>query len=349
MSDMISELSPIFGSTKPYKSPLIMCSPDKDFSVSGRNKDKKERIAEAIRDLRLVIDGLQMQDGKLDSTSLPQAMSAVARTSSIFLRKLVLGDRDKRESRLLDNAVMKLLSLRLQPLRRIPSDRRRTIETGFSVSDGFVQFTKIDEPGPILPTQRLSFKAQSLRFSIVWPLPGMTDWVDQPTDAKPWLISPEQLFQITSSRSMNCNDWLDQKVLIFDSTPVALKHIIRNVANFEGAHAINVGTENNPIQNSKKKQKQVPIHLLNSIFLFGIPLPHIIVIETALYIYEQLLKESSSIGLQADEFSSVRPGLSCTPEQARSSHPEWLGFEGGMTLAFSSEPKSAQFTIRPVG
>ena len=321
--------------------PHVTLAPSQGVPVSGRHKDKKERISEAIRELQLAIDGLQMQEGRQGSRNPQHTVSAFARMCSVFLRKLVLGDYGKRETRLLDDAVMKTLNLRLPPLRKIRSDRRRVIRTGWAIRDGSVQFTKIDEPGPVLPTYRFHVAAQEIQFSVEWPLPGTADWVGTPTDANPWLVSAEQLFETASGRSMTCDNWLGQQVIVFDSTPVSLKCIIRSIANFEGAHAINMAALN-------KNKRGAPLHLLNSVTLFGVPLPHIIVIETALYLYERLVQEPFMKRREGD-YCSVRPGFTCTPEQACSSEPDWLQFDGSMTLVFSSEPQAARYSIKPPG
>ncbi len=87
---------------------------------------------------------------------------------------------------------------------------------------------------------------------------------------------------------MTCDNWLGQQVMVFDSTSVSLKCIIQSIANFEGAHAINMAALNeNNGRKSRRKKRGVPLHLLNSVTLFGVPLPHIIVIGTALYLYER--------------------------------------------------------------
>ncbi len=319
-------------------------TPTTGNTVSGRHKDKKDRISEALNDLQLAIGGLRAQKGRIP----PQTCSSFARICSVFLRKLVLGDRGESKTRLLDDAVLSSLAIHLQPVRKIPRDRRRTIHTGFGVSNGFMQLTKLDEPGPVLPTYRLPFAAQDVRFEIDWPLPGTADWNRIPTEEAPWLMDAGQLFNTGSGRTLRCDDWLGQQVVVFDNRPVSLKDIIRNIANFEGAHAIDeAGLSDTRAGKSPKSRRRVPLHLLNSITLFGIPFPHIIVMETALYLYEQLLQEPS-IARQEGEVWSAKPSFTCNFEQALSSRPKWLQFDGSMTMVFSSEPRSTQHTIKPV-
>ena len=45
----------------------------------------------------------------------------------------------------------------------------------------------------------------------------------------------------------------------------------------------------------------------------------------------------------------VKPSFACPEEQAKSSRPDWLRFDGVMVMVFSSEPKLTRHTIRPVG
>lgn len=320
-------------------------TPSTGNTVSGRHKDKKERISEALNDLQLAISGLGAQKGQIS----PQALSSFARICSVFLRKLVLGDRGDSKTRLLDDAELASLAIRFQPIRKIPRDRRRTIHTGIGVSDGFMQLTKIDEPGPTLPTYRLPFAAQDVRFEIVWPLPGVADWNRIPTQEAPWHMDAGQLFNTGSGRSLRCDKWLGQQVVIFDNRPVSLKEIIRNIATFEGAHAIDAaGVTNLQTRKSSKSKSRDPMQFLNSITLFGIPFPHIIVMETALFLYENLLQEPS-IAPPEGEVWSAKPGFTCNSEQALSSTPEWLQFDGSMTMVFSSKPRSARHRIKPVG
>ncbi len=334
--------------TRRENGPHVKLVPSQRSPVSGRNKAKHERISEAIGELQLAIAGIHVQEGRQDSGNRSQTLSAFARMCSVFLRKLVLGDYGKRDTRLLDDSVMISLNMKLPRLRKIANDRRRTIRTGWSIGKGSMQFTKIDEPGPELPTYVFPIAPQDMYFSIVWPLPGTADWVGTPTDAKPWRISADQLFKNSFGRSMTCDNWLGQQLLIFDKSPVSLKEIIRKIANFEGAHAIDM-SESSRIKDrkSQKKGNEAPLHLLNSVLLFGIPLPHIIVIETALFLYEQLVQEPS-IKLRVGDIYSIQPGFICTPEQACSSEPDWLQFDGEMNLLFSSKPQSTRYNIKPV-
>lgn len=210
--------------------------------ISGRSKDKKERISEALTDLQIAIRGLGTESyGPCEGREMAQMLGAFARICSVFLRKLVLGNRGKGNSRLLNKTVMESLNFDFQPLRRIEMERRRTIETGFGVGGGFMELTKVDDPGlGPASTYRLPFAPHDLNIAIEWPLPGAADWVGLPSESEPWTLSADQLFDTGSTRAMNCDDWLGQQVVNFDRTLISLKEIIQTVANLEGAHAINI-------------------------------------------------------------------------------------------------------------
>ena len=316
--------------------------------IGGQHKDKKERITEVLSDLQLAIGGLGTQaTGQQERHDLPQVLGALARLCSVFLRKLVLGDHGVKTTRLLDDVVMESLELRFQPLRKIPRKNRRTIKTGFSVGGGFMQLTKVDEPGPA-PTSRFPVAPHDLEFVIEWPLPGTADWTVAPSEKEPWLLCADQLFDTVSKRTLSCDEWLGQQVVVFDDTGISLKDIIRTVVTYEGAHAINVARLSE-VDGHKpfKPAKEPALHILNNITLFGIRFAHVIVIESALYLYERLLDESS-IQRPAGDIYRVKPGFSCPAEQACSSRPDWLRFNGTMMMAFSSEPKLTRYTIRPV-
>ena len=318
--------------------------------VGGRYKDKKERISETLSDLQVAISGLgTYPSGPHEGRKLAQMLGVLARMCSLFLRKVVLGNRGESKTRLLDEAVLESLEFHFQPLREIPRKRRRTIETGFGVGGGFMEVTKVDEPGPgPAPTYRLPVAPHDLKIVIEWPLPGAADWTGTPSEREPWTLCAEQLFDTGSTRTMSCDEWLGQQVVIFDGRGVSLREIIRTVVNYEGAHAINVARlaeveGHKPLKPAREPQ----LHILNNITLFGIRYAHLIVIEAALYLYERLLDENS-IRRPVGDIYVVKPGFACPGEQASSSHPNWLRFDGTMMVEFSSERRLTQHTIKPV-
>ena len=328
-----------------------MSEPLRESLVGVRSKDKRERTTEALTDLQVAIRGLRPQTpGQYVEGELVQVLGTFARMCSIFLRKLVLGDMGRRDSRLLDDAVMSTVSFGFQPVRRMRRKRHRTIMTGLAVGGGVLQLTKLDElgPGP-LPTYRLPFAPHDVSFAIAWPLLGTADWVGTPSETEPWTLCAEQLFDTASTRVMTCDQWLGQQVVRFDGRAISLKEILQTVVNFEGAHAINVTRlaeteKHRPSAEARKTQ----LHLLNNITMFGVRYFHIIVIESALYLYEKLL-EDSTVQNPKGETYLVRPGFHCTREEANARRPSWLGFDGTITMLISGKGRTTRYAIERVG
>ena len=81
-------------------------------------RDRTERIREAMIDLRLVIDGCQAQP----PNRLSDTAASLARHCSIFLRKMVLGD--ERSPRLLDPEFWQASRLGFNRIKKVPSNWR---------------------------------------------------------------------------------------------------------------------------------------------------------------------------------------------------------------------------------
>lgn len=223
--------------------PGITFVPTSGSAIGGMMKEKTARITDAMTDLQLGIDGLRVQlPGANDGKRWTRVLAAFGRTCSVFLRKTVLGDFDKRGTRLLDDRVLDSTGLRFDRLRRIPRDKRRWIEVGFGLTGAGLKITKLDdrthEPEA---TYRFRAGPQSVEFAIEWPLPGAADWTGVPCENSPWLVSPDQLFRTAGDPGLTCDEWLGQQVVLFDGKGISLKEMIRTVVNFEGAHSINVG------------------------------------------------------------------------------------------------------------
>ena len=325
--------------------------PSRGTRIGGQHKGKKERITEALSDLQLVIAGIASQgEGPYDGKGMAQSIAALARTCSVFLRKLVLGEPRKPEARLLDDVVLASLDMRLQPLRKIPKDRRWTVETGFRVAGVSVEATKLDETSR-RPVERYRAVggAQGLTILVEWPLPGMAEWIDAPSERRRWRVCPEQLFDTSSDRGMPCSEWLGQQVVMFDRKGITLQELIRTAANYDGAHAVNVGRMAVVEGESPSKAAKDPeIHILRNITFFGVGYAELVVVEAALYLFERLLDEAS-IARPRGEIYVVKPEFECPAEQAGSSRPPWLGFRGEMMVSFSTRPGIVDYTIRGVG
>ena len=187
--------------------------PTSGSRLGGVHKDKKERITEAMYDLKLAMAGLAMRgEGEQPILELIEASQSLARAGSVFLRKLVL-DR----GRLLDDEVLESLNMKLRPVRSIPQQVRRNIEISFCMDRGVVQFERIADGNgePIIPPEVRTIFAgrQGYSFHVEWPLLGAVDCTPA-GDYVSWTLSPDQLFDVTSDREMNCEEWLGQQVIL---------------------------------------------------------------------------------------------------------------------------------------
>lgn len=206
----------------------------KGSPITGRHKEKRERITEALCDLQLAIDGLRIRLSQSDDMSqLQQSCAALARACSIFLRKMVIGDRNRREMRLLDDEVLRSLDFGFDGLLKISPNRRRTLRIYRSFS-GIVQMTKLDESS-LVPeaVYRFPVAPHELKISIEWPLPGTFGWTETPTEKKPWEVSAEELFDTGSTRTLTCDEWLGQQLVMFDNRGISLKDVISTVVTYD--------------------------------------------------------------------------------------------------------------------
>ncbi|MXY58599.1 MAG: hypothetical protein F4Y41_19825 [Gammaproteobacteria bacterium] len=333
--------------------------PVKGSVIGGMGKEKTARITDAMADLQLGIDGLRgrLTDAAAGSPWTPMAgenrwmhsLASFARTCSVFLRKTVLGDRGKRETRLLDDRVLGSIELGFDPLRRIPRDRRRGIEVGLGLAKGFLEITKLDDRTR-QPRETYRYRAgpQGLRLAIEWPLPGTADWIGVPSEDAPWPVRADQLFQAGTGSGMSCDEWLGQQVVVFDGKGISLKKMIQTVVNFEGAHSIDVGRlATFEGETASKAARNAAPHILNAVTFCGIRYAHLIVIESALYLYDKLLG-ADAIAPPSGDIYMITPGVTCSPEQATSSRPDWARFRGGMMISFSDAPQVVCHRIRAV-
>ena len=325
---------------KAHEARSVTFVPASGSVIGGMAKDKSGRITEVMQDIQLSIDGVRMQLAeKADGERWAAVVAAFARSCSVFLRKTVLGDFGRRETRLLDDRLLNELGLRFHRLRKIPRDQRRRIQLGFGITSGMMAATKLDDK-TLEPEKTYLLRAgpQSLEVAIEWPLPGAAGWSGPPSDERPWLLSPDQLFRADREPDMSCDEWLDQQVVLFDCNGISLREIIRTVVNFEGAHSINT-SRLSTIEGEKPSPaaaKPAP-HILNAVTLFGIRYAHLIVIESAMYLYDTLLDQDSIVRPKG-EIYSVKLGVECTRDQAESPQPDWIRFQGTMMMSFSNAP-----------
>lgn len=316
--------------------------------IGGMSKDKSGRVTEAMQDIQLSIDGVRMQLAEVgDGERWAATAATFARACSVFLRKTVLGDFGRRETRLLDDRLLDELGLRFHRLRKIPQDKRRRIEVGLAMDAVNMAATKLNDV-TLEPEKTYIFHAgrQSLEVAIEWPLPGAASWTGTPSEEEPWLAGPDQLFGMDEEPEMNCDEWLGQQVVLFDGKGISLKAIIQTVVNFEGAHSVDTSRLFAVEGEKRSRAAANPApHILNAVTLFGIRYAHLIVIESAMYLYDVLSKHDA-IERPKGERYSVNLRVECTSEQAESPNPVWLQFQGSMAVSFVSTPMLIRHEIR---
>lgn len=326
--------------------------PSRGSRVMGQHKDKKQRITDAMNDLRLVLAGLASEgEGRKEPNEFIQLIGSLARACSVFLRKVVVRDGRQGEGRLLDDELLESLEMRLQPLRKVPRKGRRKIETEWVMNAVGAQFTRLDEvTGKPVERYVAAGGEQGLSIVVEWPLPGMADWIEAPTAERRWEVSAENLFDASAERGMNCSEWLGQQVVLFDGKGITLEKLIRTVANFEGAHAFNVGRLSTfEGERESGPAKDPHVHILRNIAFFGHGYAELVVIEAALYLLERLIAEPTIERPDGGGFYLIRPGFECPAEESTSSRPSWLTYKGGVMVSFGDNPGIVQHTVRAPG
>ena len=291
---------------------LVQFVSTKGTQIAGGHKNKFERIAETASDLELACEGAFSLAQRTDQGNSGRWIAALARASSVFLRKMVIGDRNDPSTRLLDDSVVQTFGVDFDRLCRI-STERRTIEIHKSVPGGMMQLNKLnEETRSSEATVSLPISPHELKIAVEWPLPGAAGWTAAPTSDHPWTIAPEELFDLEGGDKLDCSAWLGQQLVMFDRRGITLQDVIRMVATFEGAHAVNVSrlmqaadqTARGPFKNPER-------HILDNITVFGMKYTHIVVIECALYLHE-LLAIAGHIPHPPDEKWRFRPSFVTT-------------------------------------
>lgn len=322
--------------------------------IGGFSQDKRGRITEALQDMRLVINGMAMQFGETGTGQGEEwatAIAAFARACAMFLRKTVLGDFGRRETRLLDDDVLGTLGLRFHRLVTIPRKLRRPIRIEFGgIQGGTLYITKLnDETKEPERTYTAPMGPQTLEIVIQWPLPGAIGWTGVPTAQQPWQIAPEMLFRLDQKPAMDCDEWLSQQVVRFDNRGISLKEIIQTVVNFEAAHSVNTSrlASIGGVEPNTAARNPAP-HILNAMTFCGIRFAHLIVIESAMYLYDALL-DNKSLARPKGDLYSMKLGVGWDADQNESEMPKWARFQGTMMIAFHNVPTVIRHEIRPVG
>ena len=329
---------------------LVQFVRTKGTQVAGRHRDKPERIAETVRDLELACEGAFSLARRTALKDRGQWSAPLARACSVFLRKMVIGDRNDSATRLLDDSVVRMFGIEFNKLRRIPAERR-TLNVGMSTQGGRVAMQKLDEAtGGPEATDSLPIAPHTLSIAIEWPLPGAVSWTAPPTEDRPWTIAPGELFELDGEERLDCSGWLGQQLVIFDQRGITLKDVIRTVATYQGAHSINVSRLLQAEGNQTKGPFRNPEwHILDNVTVFGMKYTHIVVIECALYLYE-MLADGGHIERLGDKKWRLRPSfVTLEKNEFFSAKLDWLGFSGGLILSIGTAKRSITHRIRAVG
>ena len=316
--------------------------PAEGSPVNVGRRDRAERMREALADLRLVIDGCASQP----PDRLGDTAASLARHCAIFLRKMVLGD--ERSPRLLDDESWQTVRPGFDRVRKVSRNRRTLTLTPVGVSQGYLQLDKLDEE-TMEPevTHIIPFGPQQLSIVVEWPLPGMTDWLTQPTPGSPWEIRSEGLFESQPEPGLDCDQWLGQQLVIFDNRGITLKDIIRVTVNTEAAHSPPMERLMIPEGDQDRARFRVvrdrEIHILSHVTACGVRYSHAVVIETAMYLYFELAR-NTSFGLS--EGAVGIPVLGFIPEDVFAADQSWLRFDGGLTLSLRGIGQSITHRVR---
>ena len=330
--------------------PLVRFVRTKGPPVTGRHRDKSERIAETVSDLEVACEEAFSLARRTERGHQARWVADLARACSFFLRKMVIGDRNDPATRLLDAPVVRMFGLGFAKLRPIPPPERRTMEVGMSMPGGVMRIQKLNEAtGNPEATEWWPMAPHTLRIAIEWPLPGAASWTSTPTEGQPWMLAPEELFTLDSQADLDCNRWLGQQLVMFDDHGITLKDVIRTVVTYEGAHAINASR----LLKTESERFKGPCcdpewHILDNITVFGMKYTHIVVIECALYLYEMLM-DRGHVARLGDEEWRLRPSfVTLDADGFFSARQDWLVFAGGLIPAMGTAERKTTHRIRAV-
>ena len=260
---------------------------------------------------------------------------------------MVIGDR--RTAPLLDEDTCRKLNLVFPRLRKVTGERRSIAAAASDMTHGMIVITKINEEnGESEGTVQIPIGRQQLTITAEWPLPGMVDWLEQPTEDNPWKITPSGLFDEKSNMGVDGNAWLGQQLALFDNRSITLKEVIRVVANTEAAHAPPIdrlaevaGGEKDHLRAQAARESELLI--LSNVQVCGVRYHHAIVIQTTLYLYQKLFETKSIPGF-AKELKL--PVLSFIPADGFSPEQRWLSFDGGLMMSLGGREQVISHNIR---
>ena len=305
-------------------------------------QETNARIHDAVFDLQLAFDGYSAALSIFGEPSLfaddderaiffVNKTEGLARACSVFLRKMVLGTRY--EPRLLDEAVCQTAGLTFARLHKIPTDRRLLTIVPLHILGGTMQIARAkDGKTELESSQTIHTGERRLEFLIEWPLLGMTNRVEQPTPQKPWQVRPDELFDLRARPRLSCSNWLGQQLVVFDGYGVALKDVISLVANTEGAHSPAPELLMQEGGDDALALKSRHVRILSCIRAFGMSYPHVITIESAMYVHDEVVQNRKIAFPRYASPEREAAWPSFTLDSPAFSPPDgqgWLGFGGG--------------------
>lgn len=316
-----------------------------------------ETVREVMAEFRLGIDGYLAQardptpsaDRESSVRQAVQRLSMFARVCSIFLRRLVLDERGRRGARLLSDDLCRDARLSFPRIRKIPAGRQNLTVASFELLEGnaTLAFTPDDQPETTF-TRALPLQPIRFEFSVEWPLPGMANWIEQPTPERPWQLGPDELFDLQSSSRLDCSNWLGQQLVLMNGRGVSLGEIVRVTANTEGAHSPpSIPLFHEEDQRDTRALRNSHVHLVNLLTVVGMNYNHVVVMETAQYLYAELLRNEFITHPSDRPRSVTMPGMSFNIGTPVFSEPgNWLGFAGSVSMGFGSQRREQVYQIK---
>ena len=314
-------------------------------STMGTYKSVEDRIREAMVDLWITGRGCMAHvEGEIPLDP-GVGFAAFARGSSLFLRKLVTDD-----APLLNDDICQRIQLGFPRLRRIPHERRsltvaRTKTVGGETT---LRFTPDTAPQTTLE-DRIPVAPLDFRVAVEWPLAGLASWTHHPTPASPWTVSEDELFDFQLELLSNRNAWLGQQLVILGDQQMSLYDILKITVDTEGAHSVDASVLMQPEgTRGRRVVRNSALHILNALTVVGFHYNHVVVIETALYLYRQL----HAAGFAPDSGNDVvLPSFGITMKDREGfdvfgPDQEWLRFTGGFAIPSGNLPQRTFHRIR---
>ena len=321
-------------------------------TTMGTHKSVDERIREAMVDLWMTGRGcIGHAEGEipLDPTV---TFAAFARGSSLFLRKMVTD-----AAPLLNDDICQRIQMGFPRLRGIPQERRSLTVAGTDITGGelTLRFTPDIAPETTLE-DRIPVAPLHFRVAVEWPLVGLANWTHHPTPSSPWKVSEEELFDFHLKFLSDRTAWLGQQLVIMDHQQMSLYDILKITVDTEGAHSVDASVLMQP-EGARERRvvRNSALHILNALTVVGFHYNHVIVVETALYLYRQLHAAGFAPDLGPDSGNNlVMPHYDITirdregfdvfgPDQ------EWLRFTGGFAIPSGNLPHRTLHRIRAPG